>query len=101
MIVTNWKNVNFFQFGHTQWLEDSAGQNFHADHHLVHTKNYGIYNSLLDMYFNTATCNDNYRIKPSLYCAGAENLILEVEKKVDDENVVFLFTPKTIDKKTC
>merc|ERR1712098_20332 len=56
-------------------------------------KNYGIYNSLMDMYFNTATCNDKYRIKPSLYCEGAENLILEVEKKLESNQVVFKFTP--------
>ena len=68
-----------------------------ADHHLVHTKNYGIYNSLMDMYFNTATFNDKYRIRPGLYCPGAENIVLEVEKKVDEEeNVVFVFTPLVI-----
>jgi len=82
--------------GHTQKPVDTAGENFHADHHLVHTKNYGIYNSLMDMYFNTATFNDKYKIKPGLYCPGAENLVLEVEKIVDEENVVFLFTPVVI-----
>ena len=89
----SWDNKN----GHTQKPEDTAGENFHADHHLVHTKNYGIYNSLMDMYFNTATFNDKYRIRPGLYCPGAENIVLEVEKKVDEEeNVVFLFTPLVI-----
>ena len=81
------------KFGHTQWLEDDAGQNFHADHHLVHVKNYGIYNSLMDMYFNTGTFNDSYRIKPGLYCDAAENLVFEVKKSVDKENVTFHFTP--------
>ena len=58
------------KFGHTQWLEDDGGQNFHADHHLVHVKNYGIYNSLLDMYFTTATHNTQYRcpVYCVLYC---------------------------------
>ena len=53
-----------------QWLEDTSGQNFHANHHLVHTKNYGIYNSLLDMYFTTATHNTQYRcpVYCILYC---------------------------------
>ena len=53
-----------------QWLEDTSGQNFHANHHLVHTKNYGIYNSLLDMYFTTATHNTQYRcpVYCVLYC---------------------------------
>ena len=89
----SWDNKN----GHTQKPEDTAGENFHADHHLVHTKNYGIYNSLMDMYFNTATSNHKYRVRPGLYCPGAENIVLEVEKKVDEEeNVVFLFTPLVI-----
>ena len=37
-----------------------------------------------------------YRIKPSLYCEGAENLVFEVEKKVEDEEICFVFTPVTI-----
>ena len=37
-----------------------------------------------------------YRIKPSLYCEGAENLVFEVEKKVEDEDICFVFTPVTI-----
>ena len=81
------------KFGHTQWLKDDQGQNFHANHHLIHVKNYGIYNSLLDMYFNTATDNDKYRIKPSLYCEGAGNLVFEVEKKLETDQIVFEFTP--------
>merc|ERR1712037_297203 len=81
------------KFGHTQWLKDDQGQNFHANHHLIHVKNYGIYNSLLDMYFNTATDNDKYRIKPSLYCEGADNLVFEVEKKIEADQIVFEFTP--------
>jgi len=79
--------------GHTQKQVDTAGENFHVDHHLVHTKNYGIYNSLMDMYFNTATFNDKYKIKPGLYCPGAENLILEVEKTTSEDDVIFSFTP--------
>ena len=82
--------------GHTQKQVDTAGENFHVDHHLVHTKNYGIYNSLMDMYFNTATFNEKYKIKPGLYCPGAENLVLEVEKQINEENVVFSFTPVVI-----
>ena len=81
------------KFGHTQWLKDDQGQNFHANHHLFHVKNYGIYNSLLDMYFNTATDNDKYRIKPSLYCEGAKNLVFEVKKKLETDQIVFEFAP--------
>ena len=40
--------------------------------------------------------NTEYRIKPSLYCEGAENLVFEVEKKVEEEDICFVFTPVTI-----
>ena len=32
---------------------DDCGHNFHADHHIYHMKNFGIYNCLMDMYFGT------------------------------------------------
>ena len=41
------------KFGHTQKPTDEDGGNFHADHHLLHVKNFGIYNCLMDMYFYT------------------------------------------------
>jgi hypothetical protein len=41
------------KFGHTQKPTDQDGGNFHADHHLLHVKNFGIYNCLMDMYFST------------------------------------------------
>ena len=41
------------KFGHTQKPTDEDGGNFHADHHLFHVKNFGIYNCLTDMYFDT------------------------------------------------
>ena len=41
------------KFGHTQKPTDEDGGNFHADHHLLHVKNFGIYNCLTDMYFDT------------------------------------------------
>merc|ERR1712013_384578 len=68
------------KFGHTQKPEDTCGDNFHADHHLLHVKNYGIYNCLLDMYF----------IMPTLYCPGGKNLVYQVEKKLEEEKTVFI-----------
>ena len=34
------------KLGHTQKPEDTCGDNFHADHHIHHVKNFGIYNCL-------------------------------------------------------
>jgi len=82
------------KFGHTQKPEDTCGDNFHADHHLLHVKNYGIYNCLMDMYFSTSNHNEKYLIMPTLYCPGGKNLIYQVERAVDKENTVFKFTLK-------
>ena len=48
------------KFGHTQKPTDEDGGNFHADHHLFHVKNFGIYNCLTDMYFDTG-CEINIK----------------------------------------
>ncbi|XP_023323322.1 uncharacterized protein LOC111697529 [Eurytemora carolleeae] len=80
------------KFGHTQKPEDTAGENFHADHHLLHVKNFGIYNCLMDMYFSTANFNDRYKVSPSLYHGGTP-LIYDVKKITETEQVVFQFTP--------
>merc|ERR1711915_42264 len=81
------------KFGHTQKPEDTCGDNFHADHHLLHVKNYGIYNCLLDMYFNTSNHNEKYLIKPTLYCPGGKSSVFQVEKNVNEKETVFHFTP--------
>lgn len=82
------------KFGHTQKPEDTCGDNFHADHHLLHVKNFGIYNCLMDMYFSTSNHNDKYLIMPTLYCPGGKTSLYQVEKKIEDSNTVFHFTPK-------
>ena len=64
-----------------QWLEDTSGQNFHANHHLVHTKNYGIYNSLLDMYFTTATHNMQYRCPVYCILYSPEIIGMDIESR--------------------
>ena len=82
------------KFGHTQKPEDLCGENFHVDHHLYHMKNFGIYNCLMDMYFETSVNNDKYMIKPSLYHPGEKEIVFNVEKKVGEDSIVFHFTPK-------
>ena len=85
------------KFGHTQKPEDTCGDNFHPDHHLYHMKNFGIYNSLMDMYFGTSTNNEKYMVKPSLYYTDEKEIIFDVEKKIENEDTVFYFTPRSID----
>ena len=90
-------SINFSvdnKFGHTQKPEDLCGDNFHVDHHLYHMKNFGIYNCLMDMYFETSVNNDKYMIKPSLYHPGEKEIVFNVEKKVEEDKVIFHFTPK-------
>lgn len=81
------------KFGHTQKPTDSDGGNFHADHHLLHVKNFGIYNCLMDMYFSTSNNNTEYVIKPSLYCPGGEPVIYKVNREISEDRTVFNFTP--------
>ena len=50
--------------GHTIKEEEKEEENFHTDHHLTHTKNYGFagFHCLLDLYFSTAAHNDGHFI---------------------------------------
>ena len=68
------------KFGHTQKPEDTCGNNFHADHHLLHVKNFGNYNCLMDMFFTTANHNQSYLIRPE-----GGNLVYRVEKKIEEK----------------
>jgi len=81
------------KFGHTQKPEDTCGDNFHADHHLVHVKNFGIHNCLLDMYFDTSLYSKSYLIQPD-----SGEMVYRVDKRVDKENgeVSFKFTPSKL-----
>ena len=81
------------KFGHTQKPTDHDGGNFHADHHLLHVKNFGIYNSLMDMYFDTSSNNTKYVVKPSLYCPGQEEAVYQVVREQEEDHTVFHFTP--------
>merc|ERR1712233_117402 len=82
------------KFGHTQKPTDEDGGNFHADHHLFHVKNFGIYNCLTDMYFDTGNNNTKYVIKPSLYCPSQENMTFTVEREQTEEDTLFHFKIK-------
>merc|ERR1712209_130107 len=82
------------KFGHTQKPTDEDGGNFHADHHLLHVKNFGIYNCLTDMYFDTGNNNTKYVIKPSLYCpTDTAPLTFSVEREQTKDDTLFHFTP--------
>ena len=74
------------------------GNNFHPDHHLIHMKNFGLQNCLMDMYFGTCTYNEKYMVKPSLYFTDTQEIIFDVEKKIEDDDTVFYFTPRSISR---
>jgi len=84
------------KFGHTQKPTDEDGGNFHADHHLFHVKNFGIYNCLTDMYFDTGNNNTKYVIKPSLYCPSQKNMTFTVEREQTEEDPLFHFKPSLL-----
>ena len=86
------------KFGHTQKPEDTCGDNFHPDHHLYHMKNFGLQNCLMDMYFGTCAYNEKYMVKPSLYFTDTQEIIFDVEKKIEDDDTVFHFTPRSINR---
>ena len=52
------------KLGHTIKEGEGLQENFHTDHHLTHTKNYGFagFHCLLDLYFSTAVRKDGHFI---------------------------------------
>ena len=86
------------KLGHTQKPEDTCGDNFHADHHIYHVKNFGIYNCLMDMYFKTSANNDQYMIKPTLFYTDDTETVFNVEKQDDGNMTTFYFSPKVTTK---
>ena len=87
------------KYNHTQKPEDTCGENFHTDHHLLHVKNFGIFNCLMDMYFSTSNLNEGYVTKPSGKANAKQNqetsaITFHVEKKCTNEMTTFCFTPK-------
>ena len=49
VIQMSWWN----KWGHVRGQRDKEGRNNHANHHTLHSKNFGIFNILLDLYFGT------------------------------------------------
>ena len=61
-------------------------------------KNFGLQNCLMDMYFGTCAYNEKYMVKPSLYFTDTQEIIFDVEKKIEDDDTVFYFTPRSINR---
>jgi len=80
------------KIGHTQKPQDDLGDNFHADHHILHIKNFGIYNSLMDMYFCTSNYNERYKLKASVFY-NTPCSVYDVEKIIQEDEIVFRLTP--------
>jgi sterol desaturase/sphingolipid hydroxylase (fatty acid hydroxylase superfamily) len=76
----SWTN----KIAHSRKSVAEDGCNFHADHHLYHTKNFGGYYPPLDMYMGTAAITGENR------CPGYRVL---TEERPDD--ILFKFTPLT------
>lgn len=75
-LMLSWSN----KIGHTRKDITSGGVNHHADHHTYHRKNFGIYNAVIDMLFETNTNNDTY---------GYGNY--SITKTIKDSTVHFTF----------
>ena len=74
LITYNLKIFTDNKYGHTQKPVDDCGHNFHADHHIYHMKNFGIYNCLMDMYFGT-------RYVIFIICTHIKGTTVEIETK--------------------
>ena len=48
----------------------------------------------MDMYFGTATENEAYMIRPSLYSDREEDIVYTVQKELEAEDAVFHFALK-------
>ena len=48
----------------------------------------------MDMYFGTATENEAYMIRPSLYSDNEEDIVYTVQKKLEADYAVFYFALK-------
>ena len=92
--------------GHTITEGVQRQENFHTDHHLTHTKNYGFgsFNCLLDLYFQTAARELGHRVLPyQLSASGAPGGEVEVTAKVDSDTGLtsFVFTTPEKEEQSC
>lgn len=77
------------KIGHTHWENDTTGKNWHADHHIYHTKHFGIYGPCLDMLMDTCVKNN-------------ENIYggFKISKTIENRFVVLNFDSVGNDKNT-
>ena len=83
--------------GHTIKEEGRRQENFHTDHHLIHTKNYGFagFHCLLDLYFSTAARKDGHLIlanKRSGSTSSGREVMVEAVVEPVSKVISFLFT---------
>jgi hypothetical protein len=81
ILWSSWTN----KVGHTEQQEETCGNNFHPDHHIYHRKNYGIYNCLMDAYFETCVEKEEYNYRVGLYLTdtGSDGGDEEAKEKND------------------
>ena len=51
------------KYGHVILEGDAAIDNFHADHHVIHNKNFGAFHCLLDLYLGTCARGEGYPLQ--------------------------------------
>eukprot|EP00939_MAST-03C_sp_MAST-3C-sp1_P002437 g2437.t1 len=83
VLYLSWTN----KVGHSENVEDDGGCNFHTDHHVRSSKNFGIFDALLDMYFETAVQSECYE----LCDAGRKWKIKKEQKKSEDDGTSTVF----------
>ena len=82
VLYISWTN----KVGHTRKATERGGNNAHVDHHTYHSKNFGIYNAVMDMYFGTAVHNNAYTVPGYTFTKSVD---------AGHDRVVFDFTPVT------
>ena len=60
------------KYGHVMLEGDAAIDNFHADHHVIHNKNFGIFHCLLDLYLGTCARREGYPLQVNIVPATNE-----------------------------
>ena len=82
VLCVSWDN----KVAHSRKSVGDDGCNFHADHHTLHSKNYGGFNAALDMYMGTASNNASYPLGPTAITVQAS----------DNDCVLLTFAPRVV-----
>ena len=83
------------KYGHVMLEGGAAIDNFHADHHVIHNKNFGAFHCLLDLYLGTCARPEGYRLQVkgnyhtrnrslSQYCIRIRKLLRQVLGSVQE-----------------